>query len=126
MRAAPEPELPPIEVKVTQVAPHHWRLAPYGSSVFEFSDHLKIFELGGNQRIAQATIDAARKLVPGKPLTHYIPSHHHFDHTAGFRVGIAEGLTVISRRGQRRASSARWRSIARLTIRTRWRRTASR
>jgi glyoxylase-like metal-dependent hydrolase (beta-lactamase superfamily II) len=99
VRAAPEPQPPAVQVKVTQVGPHHWRLAPYGSQVFEFNDHLTIFELGGSQEIARATIDAARKLVPGKPLTHYIPSHHHFDHTAGFRVGIAEGLTVISRRG---------------------------
>jgi hypothetical protein len=99
VRASPEPELPPVEVKATQVAPHHWRLTPYGSSVFEFADHLTIFELGGSQRVAQATIDAARQLVPGKPLTHYIPSHHHFDHTAGLRVGVAEGLTIISRRG---------------------------
>jgi len=97
VRAAPEPDLPPIEVKPTQVAPHVWRLTPYGSHVFEFADHLAIFELGGSQRVAQATIDAARQLVPGKPLTQYIPSHHHFDHTAGFRVGVAEGLTVISR-----------------------------
>jgi len=97
VRAAPEPELPPVEVKATQVAPHIWRLTPYGSNVFEFADHLAIFELGGSQRVSQATIDAARQLVPGKPLTQYIPSHHHFDHTAGFRVGVAEGLTVISR-----------------------------
>jgi glyoxylase-like metal-dependent hydrolase (beta-lactamase superfamily II) len=99
VRSAPEPQPPPVDIKVTQVAPHIWRIQPYGSAVIEFADHLKIFELGGGHAVAKATIDAARKLVPSKPLTHYIPSHHHFDHTAGFRVGIAEGLTVISRRG---------------------------
>jgi glyoxylase-like metal-dependent hydrolase (beta-lactamase superfamily II) len=98
VRAAPEPQ-PPVDVKVTQVGPGIWRLVPYGSTVFEFKDHLAIFELGGSQAIAQADINAARKLVPGKPLTQYIPSHSHFDHTAGLRVGVAEGLTIISRRG---------------------------
>jgi glyoxylase-like metal-dependent hydrolase (beta-lactamase superfamily II) len=99
VRSAPEPQPPVITVEPTQVAPHVWRLKPYGSHVIEFEDHLVIYELGGNQAVAKATIDAARKLVPNKPLTHYIPSHHHWDHTAGFRVGIAEGLAVISRRG---------------------------
>jgi glyoxylase-like metal-dependent hydrolase (beta-lactamase superfamily II) len=60
---------------------------------------LALFELGGSQEIAHAVIDFARKMVPGKPVTTYIPSHHHFDHTAGLRVAVAEGLTVISRRG---------------------------
>jgi glyoxylase-like metal-dependent hydrolase (beta-lactamase superfamily II) len=98
VRAAAEPQ-PTVDVKVTQVGPGIWRLVPYGSTVFEFKDHLAIFELGGSQAIAQADIDAARRLVPGKPLTQYIPSHSHFDHTAGLRVGVAEGLTIISRRG---------------------------
>ncbi|MGA2025273.1 MAG: hypothetical protein ABSH23_11000 [Steroidobacteraceae bacterium] len=98
VRAAAEPQ-PTVDVKVTQVGPGIWRLVPYGSTVFEFKDHLAIFELGGSQAIAQADIDAARRLVPGKPLTQYIPSHSHFDHTAGLRVGVAEDLTIISRRG---------------------------
>ena len=40
----------------------------------------------------------ARQLVPGKPVTQLIQSHHHFDHTAGLRQAVAEGLTIISRR----------------------------
>jgi glyoxylase-like metal-dependent hydrolase (beta-lactamase superfamily II) len=99
VRAEAEPQQAPVDVKVTPVAKGMWRLSPYGGTVFEFKDHLAIFELGGNQQMAQADVDAARKLVPGKPLTQYIPSHHHFDHTAGLRVAVAAGLTVISKRG---------------------------
>lgn len=99
VRSAPEPQPAPVEVKVTPVAKGVWRLAPYGGTVFEFADHLAIFELGGSQAVSQADVDAARRLVPGKPLTQYIPSHHHFDHTAGLRVAVAEGLTVISKPG---------------------------
>lgn len=94
--SATEPD--PVKAEATQVARGIWRIAPYGATVFEFADHLTIFELGGSQAVAQATIDVARKLVPAKPLTEYIVSHAHFDHTAGFRVAIAEGLTVIARR----------------------------
>jgi hypothetical protein len=98
VRAGSEAD-PVIKAEATPVSPGVWRIAPYGSTVFEFADHLSIYELGGSQAVAKATIDLARTLVPSKPLTEYIPSHHHFDHTAGFRVGIAEGLTVVSRYG---------------------------
>jgi glyoxylase-like metal-dependent hydrolase (beta-lactamase superfamily II) len=96
---SPEPPPATVDVKVTRVGPGLWRLVPYGGTVIEFKDHLAIFELGGDEAIAQADIDTARKLVPGKPLTLYIPSHSHFDHTAGLRVAVAEGLTIVSRRG---------------------------
>ncbi len=99
MRATAEPPPPAVDVRVTPVGPGIWRLVPYGGTVFEFQDHLAIFELGGDAATAQADIDAARRLVPGKPLTQYIASHGHFDHTAGLRVAVAEGLSVISRRG---------------------------
>ena len=41
----------------------------------------------------------ARTLAPGKPVTHLITSHNHFDHTAGLRQAVAEGLTIVQRRG---------------------------
>jgi hypothetical protein len=41
-------------------------------------------------------------LVPGKPVTQLIISHHHFDHTAGFREAVAEGLTIMQRADERR------------------------
>jgi glyoxylase-like metal-dependent hydrolase (beta-lactamase superfamily II) len=98
VRAASDAD-PVVTSEATQVAPGVWRLTPYGNTVFEFADHLAIYELGGSHAAAQAAIDKARTLVPGKPLTEYIPSHHHFDHTAGYRVGVAEGLIVVSRYG---------------------------
>ena len=74
-----------------------WRISN-GTTVIEFKDHLVLFELGVNARgQAKAVIDHARTLVPGKPVTHLIISHHHFDHTAGFREAVAEGLTIIQR-----------------------------
>jgi glyoxylase-like metal-dependent hydrolase (beta-lactamase superfamily II) len=97
VRADAEPVYVPPEVKATLVAPGIWHLTG-GTTVFEFKDHLTLFELGNNPLLAQAVVDFAGKMVAGKPPTQLIVSHAHFDHLAGFRVGVAAGLTVIGRR----------------------------
>src|SRR4051812_2934413 len=98
VRNAPEPPSYAVQrLTSTPVAKGIWRISN-GTSVIEFNDHLVLFELGTNSRgQARAVIDHARSLVPGKPVTHLIVSHHHFDHTAGFREAVAEGLTIIQR-----------------------------
>lgn len=76
-----------------------WRVNQGGTTVIEFRDHLVLYELGVNVAVAKAVIAHARTLAPGKPVTHLIPSHNHFDHTAGLRQAVAEGLTIVQRRG---------------------------
>ena len=84
-------------VQVTPVARGLWRITG-GTMVIEFADHMTLFEVGGGAERVAAVIKAARQIVPAKPVTEVIVSHHHFDHTAGLRQAVAEGLTVISRR----------------------------
>jgi glyoxylase-like metal-dependent hydrolase (beta-lactamase superfamily II) len=68
------------------------------SLLVEFSDHLMLFDAPNATRTA-AVIAKARELVPGKPLTQLVTSHHHFDHSGGVRTAIAEGMTVITHQG---------------------------
>jgi len=94
----PQPRAPVIEA--TPVADGIWFLQGAGNSVlFEFSDHLTLFEVYGSEANALAVIAKARELVPGKPVTEAIISHHHFDHTGGLRAAVSEGLTIVMQRG---------------------------
>jgi glyoxylase-like metal-dependent hydrolase (beta-lactamase superfamily II) len=106
VRAAPAPAPPATPVpQVTPVAKGVWLLHAAGgggganSILFEFADHLTMFEAPSSQAWAKALMERARATVPGKPLTEVIISHHHFDHTGGIRQAMAEGLTLIAHKG---------------------------
>jgi glyoxylase-like metal-dependent hydrolase (beta-lactamase superfamily II) len=100
VRNAPEPPSYPIRpVTSVPVAKGIWRIAQGGTTVIEFKDHITLFELDADVPQAKANIAYARTLAPGKPVTQLIVSHAHFDHAAGVRQAVAEGLTIISRRG---------------------------
>jgi len=100
LKNAPAAE-PQMNVQVIPVAKGVWFLKGTigNSTLFEFDDHLTLFEAYANEAMAKAIIDKAHSVVPAKPLTEVIISHHHFDHTGGLRTAVAEGLTVVSQRG---------------------------
>jgi len=99
--AAPTPP-PPLAAEASRVAQGVWLLHGGGganSILFEFADHLTMFEAPSSQAWTKALIDRARATVSGKPLTELVVSHHHFDHTGGIRQAIAEGLTIVAHKG---------------------------
>jgi glyoxylase-like metal-dependent hydrolase (beta-lactamase superfamily II) len=101
VRAAQAPLGPPAggnaALKPMKVADHVWYMN--GNTFFEFDDHITMVEANRTDAALQAILDVVNALVPGKRVTQVIQSHHHFDHSVGLRAAVAQGLTIISRRG---------------------------
>jgi len=93
----------PPNVTVEQIGKGVWVLAgqSHHSVLVEFSDHLMLIDAPQSEARTLAVIAKAKQLVPGKPLQQLVTTHHHFDHTAGLRAAIAEGMTVVTQSGNR-------------------------
>jgi glyoxylase-like metal-dependent hydrolase (beta-lactamase superfamily II) len=101
IRQAKPPQGPPpgggAAAQPMKVADHVWFLG--GNTFLEFDDHFVMVEANRGDAALQGILKAVNSLVPGKRVTQVIQTHHHFDHSAGLRAAVAEGLTIISRRG---------------------------
>ena len=95
--ATPMSGPPPANVTAEEVADGVWFLAgqSHHSVLVELSDHLMLIEAPNEVRTL-AVIAKARELVPDKPLTHLVNTHHHFDHSGGIRAAVSEGLVIIT------------------------------
>jgi glyoxylase-like metal-dependent hydrolase (beta-lactamase superfamily II) len=99
--AAPIAGPPPAAITVEELGKGVWLLGgqSHHSVLVEFGDHLTLIEAPQNDVRSLAVIAKARELRPGKPLTHVVNTHHHFDHSGGIRAAVSEGLTVVTHKG---------------------------
>jgi glyoxylase-like metal-dependent hydrolase (beta-lactamase superfamily II) len=99
----PLPGPPPAPVTAQQIGKGAWWLAgqSHHSVLIEFADHLMLIDAPLSEARSRAVFAKAKELVPGKPLTVLVTTHHHFDHTAGMRAAIAEGMTVVTQAGNK-------------------------
>jgi glyoxylase-like metal-dependent hydrolase (beta-lactamase superfamily II) len=99
----PAPVPPAPNVTVEPIGKGAWFLAggSHHSVLVEFADHLTLIDAPQSEARALAVIARARETVPGKPLTTLAITHHHFDHTAGMRAAISEGLSIVTQAGNK-------------------------
>ena len=87
-----------INVEVEEVASGVWYLTgqSHHSVLVEFEEYLALIEAPQSEARTLAVIARVRELQPDKPLRYVINTHHHFDHSAGIRAVVSEGLTVVT------------------------------
>ena len=75
-----------------------WQLTPNGegSVLVEFKDYVVMVEAPGGDAVTAASIAAAQRLTPNKPIKYVINTHHHADHAGGMRAYVAEGIPIIT------------------------------
>src|SRR5688500_16359323 len=70
-----------------------------GNTASDFDDQRTMVDAHRPDAALQAIQQVATAHVHATRVTQVIQSHHHYDHSAGLRAAVAQGLTIISRRG---------------------------
>lgn len=91
-------------VVVDTLAPGVWRLAgqSHHTIAIEQSNRVVLVEAPQNDARTLAVIAKAREIAPqGKPVDMVVNTHHHYDHSGGFRAAVSQGLTLVTHQGNR-------------------------
>jgi glyoxylase-like metal-dependent hydrolase (beta-lactamase superfamily II) len=91
-------------VAVDTLAPGVWRIAggSHHTIAIEQSNRVVLVEAPQSDARTLAAIAKAREIAPpGKPVNIVVNTHHHFDHSGGFRAAVSEGLTVVTHQGNK-------------------------
>jgi glyoxylase-like metal-dependent hydrolase (beta-lactamase superfamily II) len=90
--------MPVVRVETTKLGDGVWFLGggSHHSLVVEFKDYIAVIEGPLNEERSLAVLAEARKLVPNKPVKYLVATHHHFDHSGGWRTYAAEGATIVT------------------------------
>ncbi len=70
-----------------------------GIMIVEFKDFLVVVDCPGDYWMSQSTIDAVKKVIPGKSIKYVVPSHTHGDHGGGARAYYQLGATILTTPG---------------------------
>ncbi len=85
------------KLSLVELAPNvqHVQGGTANNLIVAMKDFLVIFDAPYGELQSRWTIDAAKAKYPGKPIRYLVLTHHHMDHTGGFRTYVAEGATIV-------------------------------
>ena len=94
---------PYARVTSQMVADGVWYLTggTHHSVVIEMKDSVIVVEGPLTEERAFAVIAETRDLVPTKPISHVVATHHHFDHSGGLRAFASVNVPVITHESAR-------------------------
>jgi glyoxylase-like metal-dependent hydrolase (beta-lactamase superfamily II) len=100
----PAPPAAPAAPVPLRLADGIWQLIPNGegSILVEFRDYVVMVEAPISDAVSVASMEAAKRLAPGKPIKYVINTHHHADHSGGLRAYVAEGIPIITHESHRK------------------------
>ena len=98
-----EATVPPVRVESEKLADGVWYLggSSHNSVAVEFRDYSVVIEAPLNEQRSLAVIEEVQKLIPNKPTSFVVNTHHHWDHLGGVRAYVHEGATIITHEGNR-------------------------
>ena len=98
-----EATVPPVRVESEKLADGVWYLggSSHNSVAVEFRDYSVVIEAPLNEQRSLAVIEEVQKLIPNKPISFVVNTHHHWDHLGGVRAYVHEGATIITHEGNR-------------------------
>ena len=86
------------EVAAQEIAPGVFFIggSSHNSLVVEQENGLVVIEAPLHYLRSQAVLQWIRENMPDKPVTHVVSTHHHTDHSAGARLYMDEGATLVA------------------------------
>ncbi len=69
---------------------------PYNIVFAGFRDHVVVLEAPVSSRYTEACLGLIRATVPDKPIRYLVSTHFHYDHVAGVRPYVAEGVSILT------------------------------
>ena len=87
-----------INVTADQLAPGVFYLkgGTHHSVVIEQNNQVIIVEAPLNEARSEAVIAKVKEIIPNKPITFLVNTHHHFDHSGGLRTYVDAGATIVT------------------------------
>jgi glyoxylase-like metal-dependent hydrolase (beta-lactamase superfamily II) len=95
--------IPPVRVETQRLADGVWLVGggSHNSVAVEFRNYVAVIEAPLDEDRSLAVINEVTKLVPNKPISYVVNTHHHWDHLGGIRTYVHEGATVITQEGNK-------------------------